>query len=237
MDSKGLLQEIQSFCRKNEDPEIVKKYARYFKGAYDAWGLPFGMTRDKVHEIFSRTDANLELMLETSYLLLKSTKYEETSFGILLVLGYQKQFTKETFKSVEKWFEIGITNWAHTDFLCGEVIQIFFKRKLITMKDLAGWRTSKNKYQRRAVPVSLIKQLKTTDDFKPFFDFIDPMMMDQEREVHQGLGWFIREAWKKQPEPAEAFLLKWKDKAARLIFQYATEKMTPEQKIKFKRSR
>jgi 3-methyladenine DNA glycosylase AlkD len=237
MNPKSILQEIQIFCEKNQNPEIVKKYARYFKQGYDAWGVPSELTHKKVSEILGRPDATLDMMLETSYLLVKSPKYEETFFGILLVMGFHKQFTKETFKAVDKWFLTGIKNWAHTDYICGEVIQVFFDKKLITIKDFSNWRTAENKYQRRAVPVSFIKQLKATDDLKPFFDFIDPMMMDPEREVHQGLGWFIREAWKKQPVPAESFLLKWKEKAARLIFQYATEKMTPEQKLKFKRSR
>ena len=79
--------------------------------------------------------------------------------------------------------------------------------------------------------------MKTTIDFQPFFEFLDPMMMDPEREVHQGLGWFLREAWKKQSEPTEKFLLKWKNTSPRLIFQYATEKMTKEWKERFRRER
>ena len=62
-------------------------------------------------------------------------------------------------------------------------------------------------------------------------------MMDKEREVHQGVGWFLREAWKIEPAPVEAFLLKYKDTAPRLIFQYATEKMTPEEKNRFRKSK
>jgi 3-methyladenine DNA glycosylase AlkD len=79
--------------------------------------------------------------------------------------------------------------------------------------------------------------MKLSTDFAPFFEFITPMMHDPEREVHQGLGWFLRETWKKQPEAAETFLLSYKDTAPRLIFQYACEKMTPEGKAKFKRSK
>ena len=67
--------------------------------------------------------------------------------------------------------------------------------------------------------------------------FIEPMMKDDERVVHQGLGWFLREAWKIDPEPVEVFLLKWKDISARLIFQYATEKMTKENKERFRKSK
>jgi hypothetical protein len=55
--------------------------------------------------------------------------------------------------------------------------------------------------------------------------------------VHQGLGWFLREAWKLYPQPVENYLAVWKDSAPRLIFQYATEKMTPEQKACFRREK
>jgi hypothetical protein len=60
------------------------------------------------------------------------------------------------------------------------------------------------------------------------------MMLDGERVVHQGLGWFLREAWKRDAATVEPFLLEFKDTAARLIFQYATERMTAGDKARFK---
>jgi len=95
----------------------------------------------------------------------------------------------------------------------------------------------KNKFQRRAVPVSLIKLMKETGQVREFVHFIEPLMMDPEREVHQGVGWFLREAWKLQPQPVEEFLLKYKDSAPRLIFQYATEKMKSEDKKRFRKEK
>ena len=65
--------------------------------------------------------------------------------------------------------------------------------------------------------------------------FIDPMMGDSEKVVHQGLGWFLREAWKRDPQSVESFLMKWKDTCARLIIQYATEKMNKEEKLRFRK--
>jgi 3-methyladenine DNA glycosylase AlkD len=62
-------------------------------------------------------------------------------------------------------------------------------------------------------------------------------MADGERVVHQGLGWFLREAWKKHAKPVEAFLLEFRDTAARLIFQYATEKMKPAERERFRRQK
>ncbi len=179
----------------------------------------------------------MKLVLSASKQLIKSGKYEETSFAIRLLSGFTEEFTMATFEDVGKWFEIGIINWAHTDVLCGLLIPPFFEKEIISLESLSAWRTAKNKFQRRAVPVAMLPLLKTTKDYAPLFALIDPLMMDRERVVHQGLGWFLREAWKLKKKPTETFLLKWKNDAARVIFQYATEKMTPEQKKRFKREK
>jgi len=119
--------------------------------------------------------------------------------------------------------------------LCGEILAPRIAGGAVPLQALAGWRSSELKYQRRAVPVSMLELLKVKEDFGPLLEFIRPMMLDPERVVHQGLGWFLREAWKKQPKPVEAFLLEWKETAPRLIFQYATEKMTAAARTRFRR--
>jgi 3-methyladenine DNA glycosylase AlkD len=179
----------------------------------------------------------MKLVLSASRLLVKSGKYEETSFAILLLKGFSEQFTAETFEEIGKWFEIGITNWGHTDVICGLLISQFFERNIISLDTLSDWRTATNKYQRRAVLVAMIELLNSTRDYAPLFAFIEPLMLDSERVVHQGLGWFLREAWKLKRKQTEAFLLKWKDEAPRLIFQYATEKMTAKEKERFRKDK
>ena len=234
MKATELYEEIRSYCRANADEAVVKKYSRYFKEGYDAYGLTREKLEEKVDSILSDKSINIKLVLGTSRHLIKSGKYEETSFAIRLINEFSEQFTAATFKEVEKWFEIGIINWGHTDVICGLLISKFFEKNIISLESLSDWRTAKNKYKRRAVPVAMIELLKSTDDYAPLFAFIEPLMLDSERMVHQGLGWFLREAWKLKRKKTETFLLKWKNDAARVIFQYATEKMTPEQKKRFK---
>ncbi len=237
MNPDDLLQNIQQYGAAHANPAIVEKYARYFKEGYDAYGLNHEQVKEKVDDILSLADISQDLILETSLLMVASPKYELTAMAIQLLLNFQKSWTINTFNVVEKWFSVGITNWAQTDYICGEMMNLFFKRRLIGIESIAHWRTSTNKFQRRAAVVSLIKPMKLSTDFSPFFEFIAPMMHDPAREVHQGLGWFLRETWKKQPQPAEIFLLKYKETAPRLIFQYATEKMTAEGKEKFRKSK
>jgi 3-methyladenine DNA glycosylase AlkD len=237
MTPSALQNEIKNYCLNNANEALVKKYSRFFKEGYDAYGLSLELLQKKVDDITKVQNIDFNTIVKTSHLLIPSGKYEDASFAILLFKEFKKQFTPDTFVEIEKWFDEGINNWAHTDVICGELISIFLEKKIITYQRMADWRSSHNKFKRRAVPVALIKMLKYSNEYQPFFNFIEPMMMDNEREVHQGLGWFLREAWKKNPESTEIFLMQWKDTAPRLIFQYATEKMKAEQKQHFKKSK
>lgn len=237
MKPQELYDEIVEYCRSNRNEELIKKYSRYFKEGFDSYGLSQELLYRKADEILNNKEINFSLLRETSRILIRSLKYEESSFAILFYKKFSKSFTSETFVDITGWFESGIRNWAHCDVICGDLIFTLLSKNIISYKDLKPWISASSKFQRRAVPVSLIKPLKRNRDFETYFAFIEPLMMDTEREVHQGLGWFLREAWKLEKGPAENFLLKYKDISARLIFQYACEKMTPENKQRFKKAK
>jgi 3-methyladenine DNA glycosylase AlkD len=236
MKARELFDEIHEFCVANADEAVVRKYSRYFRDEYKAYGLTTERIEEKAREILE-SGVTMKLVLRTALLLLETGNFDETSFAIYLLKGFSDRFTRDTFDTLATWFGIGITNWAHTDAICALFMRDFFDRGIINYRDLAPWRTARNAYQRRAVPVSMVHLLKTATDYRTFFSFLDPLMMDPERKVQQGLGWFLREAWKRKSGVTERFLMKWKDRAGRVIYQYATERMTPEQKKRFRRKK
>ena len=235
--AQELFTEIRQFCETNSDPALIEKYSRYFKEGYDAYGISVEKFRCKIKSLVQDESVSTDLVIETSRLLLPTGKYEETSFAVAMLRELKDEFTSDTFKVIDNWFDIGIINWGHTDVICGDLVGYLIEQSLIVLDDFSGWRISERKFKRRAVPVSLLAWLPIKDDFTDLLVFIDPMMMDPERVVHQGLGWFLREAWKKKPGMIEEFLLKWKNDAARLIFQYATEKMSKEERFRFRREK
>ncbi len=236
---KKIVKEIRAFCQTKADEGLVRKYSRYFTEGYDAYGLSKEVFLAEASNLVGklRGELSLEEALRLGDLLFQSGKYEEGSFAIYIVEAYEDEFTPAVFQRIGTWFEEGVRNWAHTDVLCSKVLSIFFKKGVCGLDDLALWRESPSKWKRRAVPVAMIELLDSGPNMKPFLAFINPMMLDGERFVQQGLGWFLREAWKRQPQPVESFLLKWKDTAPRKIFQYATEKMTKEQRVRFRAER
>jgi len=237
MNHTFLIKKIRDHCIEHANESNVVKYSRYFREGYDAYGLSQPQMEAGAHKITKLPGISLPIVLEAAPELLKSGKYEETGLLLLLTRILHKQYLPETFGEIAGWYKIGIHNWAHADTLGMAILPLFLSKGLTGMEDFKPWLMAENRFQRRSVPVTLIKSLKTHTDFQLLFDFIECLMTDPAREVHQGTGWFLREAWKLNAPVTEAFLVKWKNTAPRLIFQYATEKMTPEQKQNFKREK
>ena len=236
MNKELLISDIRQYCRNNQNESNILKYSRYFKeGLYNGWGLTNAMMESKSKNLLASEEISLPLVMDAAPELLKSGKYDEIGIMLLLVKYLHRHYSYEHFKEIENWYTYSIYNWAHADFLGMYLLPVFVKKGIVQLPDFKKWLNAENKYQRRSVPVTLIKSLKTHQQYDELFAFIECLMTDPEREVHQGTGWFLREAWKKKPVETERFLLKWKDISPRLIIQYATEKMTVEQKQLFKR--
>jgi 3-methyladenine DNA glycosylase AlkD len=237
MTTTEIIQEIRSYCRANADAERVKKSQHYFKEEFVGYGLTAPQVYAKVKDLQKTREFSLSVVLEAMPAFMESKMFEEIAFGLLLTDGLWKQFTPETFQTIESWFSFSITNWAHADTLGMFILPRFLDKKIVEMNDFNTWLDSPYKFQRRCVPVTLIKHIKKTKAVLPSIQFVEKLMTDPEREVHQGMGWFLREAWKISPVEVEPFLEKYKNTAPRLIIQYACEKMTPENKQRFKRTR
>lgn len=232
-----IVEDIRAYCQRHANPANVEKYAKYFTDGLNAYGLSKEDFEKKVRELIDEQHVTMKQVLEASKQLVKGEKAEETNFASALLREFADEFDKSTLPAIEKWFQYGITNWAQCDIFCGYLMEPLLKQKHISCEDLAEWRTSNNIYQRRAVPVAMLAQLPIAKSYRRLLKFLEPLMLDSEKKVQQGLGWFLREAWKLRPEETEAFLLKWKDQAPRVIYQYATEKMTTQQKQRFKREK
>jgi 3-methyladenine DNA glycosylase AlkD len=234
----SIVKEIRAFCAVHADAKQAERYQRYFTEGYDPYGIPDKVMQPQREEWFEQNrELGLAGMLELGDLLFASGKYEEAFIAIFFAGKFKTEFKPATFQHFGRWLDSGARNWAHSDVLCGSLLSWCLVNDIVGPAAMDKWRKAESKWKRRAVPVSMLARIKTDKDFRPLLEFIDPLMTDTERVVHQGLGWFLREAWKLQPKPVEKFLLRWKDSAARLIFQYATEKMTALQKARFRTQR
>jgi len=117
------------------------------------------------------------------------------------------------------------------------VLSSFLNDNVITLEKFKEWTQAKSEWQRRAVPVTLVELLKKDLQPTDALPIIEPLMLDESPYVQKGIGTLLRGLWKKHPAEIEDFLHQWKDQSARLIFQYATEKMDKEYRKKFRREK
>ncbi len=231
--------EIIDFCLANSDDSVVKKYARYFKEGYDGYGVDDKVLKALIEKYLDewKNEMTIADYLDLGDLLIATGKFEEAGIATHFIASKKDEFSTETFDRVGNWLENGIQNWANTDVLCMLVLPDFIYNKIIEPKDFTTWTESESKWKRRAVPVTFFEAIKKGYNPEPILSVTDKLMEDGEDDVQKGLGTLLREIWKKQPETAEEFLLKWKDKCGRKIIQYATEKMDKDNKAKFKRTK
>lgn len=236
MDIDLIYDGICSFMRENSDPAIASKYSKYFVEGYDPYGVDPALLKGKVLET-KASGLSLDEAFGLCRKLVSSGKYEEGHFAISLIRMFDRQYDARAFEEVGSWFDFGIMNWAHDDGLCLDVISTFVIRRIVALERISAWRSSSLKFKRRALPVSLIKALDNPLSAEEIICSVKPLMTDSEKVVQQGMGWLLREIWKKHPEPVEELLLEFRQTGARIIYQYATEKMTPERKERFRREK
>lgn len=236
---KEKVETIREFCIQHSDEKFIAKYARFFKTGYDAWGVDPILLKAELKQWLSAWQKEMALadVLALGSMLVKSKKYEEVNCAIILLAGFKKQFTADVFEQLSLWFEHDICNWAHTDMICSEIMKPLLKKHIIEIHHFELWRSSASSWKQRAIPVAFIQAVKNKAAIEPLLHIIEPMMLSPIREVQQGLGWFLREAWRLHPVEVELFLLKWKNFCGRIIIQYATEKMTKEEKFNYKKDK
>ncbi len=233
------LKEIREFFMKNSDPEIVKKYSRYFKDGFDGFGIDqkvFENQRDLWIEEW-KDQMSISDYLQLGDALMLKGKYEEKSLAIAFLNAERRHYTPATFERIGHWFKMGISDWASTDVLCMLVLSSFLIDEIISFEELGQWSSSDSEWQRRAVPVTLVELIKEGLKPETALPLIEPLMLDDSQYVQKGIGTLLRGLWKKFPEEIEGFLLKWKDQCGRLIVQYASEKMDKERRKQFRRQK
>ena len=76
MKPPDLLEDIKTYCLAHQNPANVIKYSRYFKEGFDAYGLSQEDSYAKVKSILATPGVNMDLIINTSYLLMEGRKYE-----------------------------------------------------------------------------------------------------------------------------------------------------------------
>lgn len=238
MDKIGKVEKtIHTFFKKHADPKIVEKYSRFFRDGYDSYGIDSKLQIEQTQKWVEEFGPQLKFTEKKKLYvkLMESGKFECYSVVLNFLMADKKNQTPPLFKNLRTWIDKYFTNWAQVDSFCSQLISPMILDGKISYNDLLAWNTAESKWVRRAVPVGTVYGFYKQNDLKPVKEVADALISDPAREVGQGVGWMLRDAWKVYPKEIEKLLLKHVKTGNRTAYQYACEKMDKEYRLKFRR--
>ena len=202
------------------------------KGEYGEGDKFVGVSLSGIRKVSKKySDINIAELKK----LLCSKIHEERLVALLILVD---QFKKSDDKNKSKIFKfylknkVQINNWDLVDVsahkIVGEYILENPKEKTILIK-LA---VSKSLWDRRIAIISTLAFIRE-DKISETLRLSKKLLSDKEDLMHKATGWMLREAWKKDSEKVEEFLIKNYNKLPRTTLRYTIERMEETKRKKF----
>ena len=234
MHYKKIILGIKKDLIKNADEKYRIGSANFFKEHIKPYGVRIPQVRKIADEYFARLKDELTFneFIELSEQLLKTGWFEDSVIAFQFLSKLKKNFNDKTFKIFESWLSKYISNWAHCDFLCTDLIDHFIQKNESYAKRLYGWTVSKNRWLRRASMVCFVRSAKKGLYLDVILKTAKTLKSDKEDLVLKGAGWVLREAAKKHRKEVYDFLIREKQSMGRVMLRYAIEHFPKDMKNK-----
>ncbi len=222
-----IIEEIRKELKLKVDLKYKEGVEKYFKEGIKTYGVRVPDTRIVARKFYNdlKKDYKFKDFSELSEKLLASGWFEEGIICISFMDHFKKNFSFEEFNLFEKWLNKYVSNWAHCDILCTDLVGNCIKNKPELVENLLKWTNSNNRWVRRGSAVSLVLHARNGRHLDYVFEIAERLITDRDDMVEKGVGWVLKEASKSDQRRVFDFLMNFKDKASRVTLRYAIEKM------------
>jgi 3-methyladenine DNA glycosylase AlkD len=228
-ETASLLRTIKKELSKKADAKTKETFLRFFKHDVNCYGVKNPLIRKIAKEQFKRVKAlEKEEIFSLCEELFRSRLSEEAFIAAYWLDWISHSLVPGDMKTLERWIDQYIDDWAKCDTLCNHAIGSFLMDHPSLVSALKQWAFSSNLFVRRAAAVSLILPARKGLFLKEVFEISDILLLDKEDLVQKGYGWMLKEASRTNSQEVFSYLMKKKTTMPRTAFRYALEKMTPE---------
>ena len=224
------MNQIEKDLIKLENPEKIKRFARFFKtgkGEYGEGDIFLGISVPEQRKIAKKYQ---KFELKDVQKMLSSKIHEHRSVALMiLIIRYNKSNTikkKKIFDFYLKNMKY-VNNWDLVDGSARFIIGNYLLDKDRTI--LYKLAASKNLWKRRIAIISTYEFIRHSQ----FYDTLkisEMFLNDKHDLIHKAVGWMLRELGKKNQKLLEQFLKKHRKKMPRTMLRYATEKLSKEKR-------
>jgi 3-methyladenine DNA glycosylase AlkD len=164
----------------------------------------------------------LPFLLQVADRLFSGRNLEEKIFAVFLLENLTDEFGDTEFRLLEGWLP-RISSWADHDALVHSLISPMVTAKPARTKNVFHWAKARNRWQRRAACVALIRGARQKM-FLPEIKRLTAMLLgDEDDMVQKGLGWLLRETAKFDAKRTVPYLMSIRKRVPRLVLRTACE--------------
>jgi 3-methyladenine DNA glycosylase AlkD len=117
-------------------------------------------------------------------------------------------------------------NWAHVDHVSTRILGVLVEKNPRLKKSVRKWAADRDFWVRRAALLSLLLPMRRGEgDFELFAELAEPMLEEKEFFIRKAIGWILREASKKRPDPVFEFLRTHRARLSGLTFREGSRRL------------
>jgi 3-methyladenine DNA glycosylase AlkD len=202
------------------------------KGQYGEGDKFIGVTNPDVRKVARQYQ---DIALSELELLTQSPIHEDRLCALIILVNQNKKANLDTRQKIVKLFLDNlafINNWDLVDCSAHYILGRAIAEGVENIKILDKLATSQTLWERRIAIIStmyFISQNNITESLR----IATILLSDQEDLIHKAVGWTLREAWKKQPQAVEQFLIDNYTQLPRTTLRYAIERMEESKRKRF----
>ncbi len=240
MNNEKKYQAVVKELKKHAGEERKKTNERFFKtgeGAYGAGDVFLGVRVPDIRQVVKKFKKEIDW--EIIKKLLYDKFHEKRLLAVLFLVEKNKEAVKEgdygKQKEIVRFYlhhRKQINNWDLVDLSAHYILGQAIWNKLQNEKILNKLVKSKIMWDRRMSIVStwfFIREGKINLTLR----FSRILLGDSEDLIHKATGWMLREAWKKDANKVENFLIKNYNQLPRTTLRYSIERMTEQKRKRF----
>lgn len=229
----AMITEIRRELKENSDEKTRISGERFFRESVRIYGVKNAavhkIARERYKSIKEKSKKEIFNLCEELW---KSGYMEESLIACDWSYFIRKSFVPADFKTLEKWVENFVGNWASCDTLCNHTIGAFIEMYPEFLSNLKKLAKSKNRWMRRASAVTLIVPAKRGKFLDDILMIADILLLDKDDMVQKGYGWMLKSASHAHRREIFDYVMSKKNIMPRTALRYAIEKMPKELKKK-----
>jgi 3-methyladenine DNA glycosylase AlkD len=226
-----LLDTVRRQLRAAAEPDFAAGVRNFFREPVD----PHGVRTSKLKQIENGLYREIKRWPkaerdELMTALWESGKLEEGAMVCHVYRRFAKEFGADEFAMFARWLDRYVHNWSHCDGLAGWLMAGAIANRPELIRKLPAWTKSENRWRRRAAIVALLQEAKSGRNTESVFRIATLLRDDPDDMVQKGVGWVLKEAYRRKPRKVRKFLDDWRATAPRLLLRIAAEKMSAKDK-------